>query len=137
MTVTDAAAYLKVDRKTIYRWCDAGRLRYYELESGGGRRFRREDLDKVLVLPGSGRGRSADWLADFSLKVARLENLVFPKGRQNGPLFTHQRTAKQWEEMEELADQIAVEIDPAYYPGAWSVLQLASGLLDEGRKTPR
>ena len=48
MTVKEATMYLKVDRKTIYRWCEAGLLRYYELESGGGRRFKREDLDKML-----------------------------------------------------------------------------------------
>lgn len=49
MTISEAAAYLKVDRKTIYRWCDAGRLKFYALESGSGRRFRREDLDRLLA----------------------------------------------------------------------------------------
>ena len=73
-------------------------------------------------------------MAEFALQVAQLEKLVFPKGREHGPLFTHPRTANQWKEMEELADQVATQIDPAYYPGAWSVLQLASGLLEERRK---
>lgn len=48
LTVAEATAYLKVTRRTLYRWCEQGRLRYYELESGGGRRFKREDLDKLL-----------------------------------------------------------------------------------------
>lgn len=48
LTISEAAAYLKVTRNTLYRWCEAGRLRYYELESGGGRRFKREDLDQLL-----------------------------------------------------------------------------------------
>jgi excisionase family DNA binding protein len=48
MTVAQAASYLSVNRNTIYRWCEHGRLRYYELESGGGRRFKVEDLDEML-----------------------------------------------------------------------------------------
>lgn len=48
MTVGEAAAYLKVDRSTLYRWVDQRLLTAYELESGGGRRYRREDLDALL-----------------------------------------------------------------------------------------
>jgi excisionase family DNA binding protein len=48
LTLREAAAYLKVGVSTLYRWMDEGTLRYYELESGGGRRFRREDLDALL-----------------------------------------------------------------------------------------
>jgi len=48
LTIAEAARYLKVHRNSIYRWCQAGRLRFYELETGGGRRFRREDLDALL-----------------------------------------------------------------------------------------
>jgi excisionase family DNA binding protein len=48
LTIREAATYLRVNVSTIYRWCDEGRLRYYELESGGGRRFKREDLDGLL-----------------------------------------------------------------------------------------
>ncbi len=48
LTVDEAMKYLRVSRSTLYRWCDEGRLRFYELESGGGRRFNREDLDKML-----------------------------------------------------------------------------------------
>ncbi len=48
LRLKEAAAYLKVGVSTLYRWMDQGRVRYYELESGGGRRFKREDLDALL-----------------------------------------------------------------------------------------
>lgn len=48
LTPGEAAKYLKVDRTTIYRWCDAGLVRFYALRSGRGRRFKREDLDALL-----------------------------------------------------------------------------------------
>ena len=51
LTITEAAAYLKVNRKTIYNYMTAGRLPYFELETGGGRRIRREDLDALLRGP--------------------------------------------------------------------------------------
>jgi len=54
LTVKEAAAYLKVDRSTIYDWCERGLLAWYELRTGGGRRFRRRDLDALLER----RGRS-------------------------------------------------------------------------------
>src|SRR5215467_6516674 len=69
MTVSEAAAYLKVDRKTIYRWCDAGRLPFYELESGGGRRFKREDLD-ALLKPGRA-GAVDEALSDLHRRMQR------------------------------------------------------------------
>ncbi len=55
LTVREAAAYLRVTRSTIYRWCEEGRVRYFELEGGRGRRFDRADLDGLLreVTPGS------------------------------------------------------------------------------------
>lgn len=57
LTVDEAMAYLKIGRRTLYRWCDEGRLKYYELESGGGRRFKRDDLDRLLR-PGTKEDRS-------------------------------------------------------------------------------
>ena len=48
LTIREAADYLKVNVSTIYRWCDEGRLPFYELESGGGRRFKQDDLDALL-----------------------------------------------------------------------------------------
>ena len=53
-TIQEAAAYLRVTPTTVYRWCDEGRLHFYELESGGGRRFKREDLD-ALLKPGQAK----------------------------------------------------------------------------------
>lgn len=49
MTVNEAAAYLKVDRTTLYAYCRHGLLRFYEMPMGRGRRFRQEDLDAVLT----------------------------------------------------------------------------------------
>jgi excisionase family DNA binding protein len=47
LTISQAGAYLKVGRATLYRWVSQGRLRSYGLD-GGGRRFKREDLDGML-----------------------------------------------------------------------------------------
>ena len=55
LTIPQAAAYLSVTRNTIYRYCDLGLLPYYELRTGRGRRFKREDLD-ALLLKGEPRG---------------------------------------------------------------------------------
>jgi excisionase family DNA binding protein len=52
-TPTEAAAYLRVSRQTIYKYMDQGLLPYYELKSGGGRRVRRADLDGLLEPPAS------------------------------------------------------------------------------------
>ena len=48
LTPDEAAAYLKVTRSTIYRWSEEERLPFYELESGGGRRYHLADLDRLL-----------------------------------------------------------------------------------------
>ncbi len=48
-TVEEAASYLGVSKQTIYNYMKAGLLPYYELKVGRGRRFRREDLDSLLV----------------------------------------------------------------------------------------
>jgi excisionase family DNA binding protein len=57
LTTKEAAAYLKVTRRTLYRWMEEGRLRFYELASGR-RRVRKEDLDALLT-PGE-PGSTAD-----------------------------------------------------------------------------
>ena len=46
-TVEDAAQYLCVSRRTIYRLTQEGRLSAYRLGRERHRRFRKEDLDKV------------------------------------------------------------------------------------------
>jgi excisionase family DNA binding protein len=48
LTLNEAAAYLKVSRVAIYRFCDSDQLRYYEIKGHRGRRFRRKDLDSLL-----------------------------------------------------------------------------------------
>jgi|SRR5579859_1543588 len=62
-------------------------------------------------------------------KVRRLEQLVFPQGREHGPIFRHSRTTEEWGEMRQLVHDMPAL--PIYAPGAWSVLQLAAGLLAE------
>ncbi|OLB81284.1 MAG: hypothetical protein AUI14_03830 [Actinobacteria bacterium 13_2_20CM_2_71_6] len=49
LTLRGAAAYLKAGVSTLYRLMNEGKLRYYELESGGGRRFKCEALDRLLT----------------------------------------------------------------------------------------
>ena len=48
MTVSEASAYLKVGRATLYRWAREGRLRLYKI---GARttRLRRSELDSFLT----------------------------------------------------------------------------------------
>jgi excisionase family DNA binding protein len=48
LTVNEAAAYLRVSRDTVYTLAAAGRLPYYQIHGVRGRRFKREDLDKLL-----------------------------------------------------------------------------------------
>lgn len=48
MTLEEAAAYLKVSKPTIYRYCDQGALPFYKLAGTGQRRFKRGDLDALL-----------------------------------------------------------------------------------------
>lgn len=46
-TLNEAAAYMGVSRRTIYKWTKEGRLRTYILGKERTRRFRKEDLDRV------------------------------------------------------------------------------------------
>ena len=54
-TVEQAARYLQVSKAAVYKWIREGLLVYYELPSGRGRRFRREDLDRLLQRRGGDR----------------------------------------------------------------------------------
>ena len=47
LTSKEAAAYLKVTRRTIYRLMHEGRLPYHIMPKGR-RRLRREELDAIL-----------------------------------------------------------------------------------------
>jgi excisionase family DNA binding protein len=53
LTVTEAADYLKVHRDTIYAYCEAAKLPWFDMPAGKGRRFRPQDLDAVLRPSGS------------------------------------------------------------------------------------
>lgn len=138
LTVREAAAYLKVDRTTIYRYCEQRLLPYYDLKTGGGRRFKRQDLDTLLSATRTDAERD-----QLTVAAAQLEALVFPKGRENGPLFSHDRTDTQWLEMAELKDRIerAIARDREYFAGTSALLWLAAGLLrdrlaEQFRATP-
>ena len=49
LTIIEACAYLKISRRTAYRWMDAGDLLYYFIGAGAGpRRFRLRDLENMM-----------------------------------------------------------------------------------------
>ncbi len=59
LTLEEAAAYLKVSKPTIYRFCAEGCLPFYKLAGTGQRRFKGADLDALLI-PGRPRGRPTE-----------------------------------------------------------------------------
>ena len=62
-TTKEAAQYLGVSTRTIYKWCKEGRLRTYILGERRTRRFRKVDLDKVprlLEEPGQNGGEASE-----------------------------------------------------------------------------
>ena len=62
LTLEEAAAYLKVSKPTIYRFCSEGCLPFYKLAGTGQRRFKRADLDSLFVpgRPGHHSTRTVD-----------------------------------------------------------------------------
>jgi excisionase family DNA binding protein len=48
LTVDEAAAYLKLSKPSIYRFCSEGKLPFYVFGGVGTRRFKRSDLDALL-----------------------------------------------------------------------------------------
>lgn len=46
-TVEEAARYLRVSKRTIYKWSRHGRLPAYLIGNRRHRRYRKDDLDKV------------------------------------------------------------------------------------------
>jgi len=46
-TVGEAARYLRVSKRTIYKWSSDGRLPAYLIGNSRHRRYRKDDLDKV------------------------------------------------------------------------------------------
>jgi excisionase family DNA binding protein len=65
LTTKEAAAYLKVHPKTLYRYVRSGMLRQYQPAGIGRPRFRREDLDALL----QGKGKTADKEQERQLTV--------------------------------------------------------------------
>jgi excisionase family DNA binding protein len=59
LTLDEAAAYLKVSKPSIYRYCSEGRLAFYKLAGTGARRFKRSDLDALLTLGQATPGKAA------------------------------------------------------------------------------
>ncbi len=58
-TPDEAADYLRVSRATVYRLTDEGRLPYSEVEGGRGRRYRGEDLRRLVPRPDQSRIHAA------------------------------------------------------------------------------
>ena len=48
LNVTEAAAYLRVSRQTLYNLMEAGELPYYTVKGLRGRRIKKEDLDALI-----------------------------------------------------------------------------------------
>lgn len=55
-TVEEAAQYLCVSRRTIYKLTQEGRLPAFRIGQERHRRFRKEDLDKVPQVPETTKG---------------------------------------------------------------------------------
>lgn len=100
LTLSEAAEELGVSRATLYRWQREGRLPLYELDSGGGRRIKRNDLDALLRPVGEagealcdGRAVAATLLRRFPreklVEVALVGRISFEPGRQMPPHFEH------------------------------------------------
>ena len=50
LTIAEACEYLKISRRTAYRWMANRELPYFELAAGVvPRRIRRKDLEDILV----------------------------------------------------------------------------------------
>jgi diguanylate cyclase (GGDEF)-like protein/excisionase family DNA binding protein len=60
LSVTKAARLLGVHPNTIRAWSDAGRLRYYRINSRGDRRYRLGDLQRFLAAAEAGNTEGAD-----------------------------------------------------------------------------
>lgn len=55
-----AMQYLQVSRRTLYRLMDEGALPYYRMIGTRQRRFKRSDLDQLMVLEEPGAPDEAD-----------------------------------------------------------------------------
>lgn len=64
LTMPQAMEYLQVSRRTLYRLMDEGTLPYYRITGTRQRRFKRSDLDQLLVLEEPGAADEPDESAD-------------------------------------------------------------------------
>ena len=54
LTIAEVCAYLKVSRRTAYRWMENGEVPYFMIAAGGGpRRIRLRDLEQMMEPMGS------------------------------------------------------------------------------------
>ena len=89
LSVTKAARLLGVHPNTIRTWSDAGRLRYFRINSRGDRRYRLGDLQRFLSsaetarVPGttSGRGVAAGRRVARDCRVDGLAMPISPPSR--------------------------------------------------------
>jgi len=49
LTMREACQVLRVHSNTLRRWCKAGLVREYRIGVGHHRRFRRSDIDALLI----------------------------------------------------------------------------------------
>ena len=69
-TVDEAAEYLGISRRTVYKLSKDGRLRTYVLGKERTRRFRKDDLDKVpQLLENGAEQREVEALMALSSKA--------------------------------------------------------------------
>ena len=52
-TINESAGYLRVSRRTMYKLIHDGQLAVYRVGTGGHRRFRRDDLERLMNPEGS------------------------------------------------------------------------------------
>ncbi len=48
-TIDESAGYLRVSRRTMYKLINEGQLAAYRVGAGGHRRFRRDDLERLMI----------------------------------------------------------------------------------------
>ena len=70
LSVAQAAALLGVHPNTIRQWTDAGRLTAYRINARGDRRFRRSDVEHLLVETSTGAHVASD--VDARIRVGEL-----------------------------------------------------------------
>ena len=51
LTTTEVARLLHIHNNTVRRWADKGIIKAYRISSRGDRRFKRDDIAQLLVVP--------------------------------------------------------------------------------------